>query len=72
MAFLLLAVSMALSLLVAGVYWTVTVHDLRGPSEFPLQVSDVIENGDGLGSETVSAPVAEPPSFVSVNVSEGV
>jgi hypothetical protein len=55
-----------------GVYVTVTVHDLPGPSEVPVQASDMIENGDGLGSDTVSMAVAEPPELVSVNVSEGV
>ena len=55
-----------------GEYWTATVHELPGPSEVPVQVSDVIENGDGLGRETVSASVAAPPELVSVNVSDGV
>ena len=53
---------------VVGAYWTVTLHDLRGPRAVPVQASAVIVNSVVLPSETLSAPVAAPPEFLSVNV----
>jgi hypothetical protein len=68
---LLEALSTALSLTLAGMYWTVTVHDLPGPND-PVQPSDVIVNAEETESETFSAPVALRFELVSVNVSEDV
>jgi hypothetical protein len=50
---------------------TITVHRFFGPRLVALQVSDVTANAaePGPDSEIVSAPVADPPLFISVNVS---
>lgn len=45
-----------------GAYWTVTAHDLPLLIAVPVQASEVIENAVEPESETVSIPVAEPPS----------
>jgi hypothetical protein len=68
---LLVAVSVPVSLepAVDCAYCTVTLHDLLGP-RLPVQVSEVFENADEPLSDTVRAPVADPPEFVSVYVFE--
>jgi hypothetical protein len=68
------AVSVAVSLWPAtvGAYWTVTLHDLPGPMAAAVQESAVFVNAPDPVSEIVSAPVPEPPVFVSVNACEAV
>ena len=68
------ALSVALSLAgaVLGEYWTVTLHDFFGPRLVAVHVSSVFENADEPVSETVNAPVAEAPEFVSVTVFDAV
>jgi hypothetical protein len=67
-----LSVAVSLAPAVVGAYWMVTVHDLFGPRLLAVHVSVVFENADEPVSETVSAAVAEPPEFVSVNVFDAV
>ena len=49
-----------------------TLQDFFGPRLAASQVSAVFENADEPLSETVSAPLAAPPEFVSVNDFEAV
>ncbi|HEU4734271.1 MAG TPA: hypothetical protein VFT22_40545 [Kofleriaceae bacterium] len=67
---MLVALSVAVSLAPAalGLYWIVTLHDLFGPRLVALQLSAVFVNAAELDRLMVSAPVAEPPELVSVNV----
>ncbi len=73
-AFLPLAASVAVSLWPAavGLYTTVTLHDFPGPRLVAVQASAVFVNAADPVSATVSAAVAEPPEFVSVNVCDAV
>src|SRR6266576_3493192 len=71
LGFLLVAVSVALSPLpVVGTYRRVTLHDFFGPRLVAAQVSAVFVNAADPDKATVSAAVAEPPEFLSVNVCE--
>jgi hypothetical protein len=67
-----LSVALSLAPAVVGAYRTVTLHDFLGPRLLAVHVSAVTENADEPVSETLSAPVAEPPEFVSVNVLDAV
>jgi hypothetical protein len=67
-----LSVAVSLAPAVVGAYWMVTVHDFFGPRLVAVHVSAVFENADEPVSETLSAPVAEPPEFLSVNVFDAV
>jgi hypothetical protein len=66
------SVALSLAPAVVGAYRTVTLHDFLGPRLLAVHVSAVTENADEPVSETLSAPVAEPPEFVSVNVLDAV
>jgi hypothetical protein len=66
------SVALSLAPAVVGAYRTVTLHDFLGPRLLAVHVSAVTENADEPVSETLSAPVAEPPEFVSVNVFDAV
>jgi hypothetical protein len=68
--FLALAVRVAVVVCpaVVGANWTVTTQDLRGPTAVAVQVLPVTENVDDPVSETLNAPVADPPELVSVKV----
>jgi hypothetical protein len=68
------AVSLAVTLPTrVGANRTVTLHDWRG-GKAPRQVVPVIANSAAPGPDSliVSAPLADPPEFVSVNVCEAV
>jgi hypothetical protein len=71
---LLVAVSVALSVwpLVAGAYWTVTLHDLFAFTLAPLQVSPILVNAEEPARVILSAEVAMLPELVSVNVWDAV
>src|SRR5215212_4544085 len=58
--------------LATGVYATVTQHDLPGPRAVPVHVLAVMAKAAAPVRATVSAAVALPPVFVSVNVFEAV
>jgi hypothetical protein len=62
------SVAVSFSPLLAGAYWTVTLHDMPGPRLRPVQVSAVVLNALAAGSVMVSAPEALPPVLVSLNV----
>jgi hypothetical protein len=65
--FLLIAVSVAVSLAPVPLYWTVTLHDFPGARTFAVQLSAVFVNAAVPESVTISAPVAMPPVLLSVN-----
>jgi hypothetical protein len=69
--FALVAVSVALSVAArVGVYNTVTAQVFFVEMLFALQVSAVLVNDDEPVRLITSALVAEPPPFVSVNLTD--
>ena len=56
----------------AGVYRTVTLHDLFGPRLVPVQLSAVLVKAPEPASVIFSTAVAESPKLVRVNALERV